>query len=392
MHRVVLIAVFFFPITASAQDVSVKFHEPRTESVNIVSPVDPVQRLQLQYVGQMAFGLIYENRIMMCCGAGAIRTNFKIDDRIVMPMGQVRVGLAANGINNQAGGTPLPPDRAGKPRVGTQSTFTSDGVQITQWLELIPSKSTAAAKRQLDTVLIRYLVENKSDKPRKFGTRVRIDTMIGNNDGALFAAPTRPGEILDATELSGKTLPEYVQILERPDLKDPGFVGHFTLKLPGNRIGPDRFLCTAHGGDNGWDAALNQANGDSDCVLFWSPREIKPGQKIEMAYAYGKGLASLPDSEGRVRIALGGSFEPGKLFTIQAVVEDPFNGQSLTLELPEGMTLVEGGPIQPVASPDEKSAMGMVLWKGRVDRVGEFPIKIRSSNGVTETRTVTVSR
>ena len=387
MIRIALITILLLPIAASAQDATVKFHEPRTEVADIVLPVDPVQRIQIQHVGQMAFGLVYENRIMMCCGAGAIRTTFKIDDRIVMPLGQFRPGV------NNNGGAPLPPDRAGKPRVGSQSTFASDGVQITQWLELIPSKPAAAAKRQMDTVLIRYLFENKSDKPRKIGTRVRIDTMINNNDGALFAAPTRPGEILDATELSGKTLPEYVQILERPDLKDPGFVGHFTLKLPGNRIGPDRFLCTAHGGgDNGWEAGLNQANGDSDCVLYWSPREIKPGQKIEMAYAYGKGLASLPDSEGRVRIALGGSFEPGKLFTIQAVVEDPFNGQTLSLELPEGMSLVEGGPIQPVAAPDEKLATGMVLWKGRVDRLGEFSVKIRSSNGITETRTITVSR
>ena len=33
-----------------------------------------------------------------------------------------------------------------------------------------------------------------------FRTRVRIDTMCGNNDGALFAAPTRPGEILNGVE------------------------------------------------------------------------------------------------------------------------------------------------------------------------------------------------
>ncbi len=367
---------------AQNDDIRVTFHEPKTDVAAIVLPVEGNQRIQLQYTGMMSFGLTIDNQKLLCCGAGAIRTNFKIDDAIVHP----------NAVPNQ--GKALPPDRFGKPRAGIQSSCVHSNVHITQMLEVIPSKAaTGVAKRPLDNMLIRYIIENKDTKPHKVGTRVRIDTMCGNNDGALFAAPTRPGEILNGTELVGKTLPEYVRILEVPNLANPGFNGHFTLKLPGNRIGPDRFICTSHGiGDNGWETPVIAANGDTDCVIFWSPREIKAGEKIEMAYAYGQGIASLPEGEGRLKIALGGNFEPGKLFTIHAFVEEPMLGQTLSLELPDGMTLVDGSPTQPAAPPTDAQATAAMLWKGRVDRLGDFALRIRSSNGITETRTITVAK
>src|SRR3712207_7555540 len=48
-----------------------------------------------------------------------------------------------------------------------------------------------------------------------------------------------------------------------------------------------------------------------------------PGQMREMVWGYGGGLSSDPESEGRVSLGLGGSFEPGKLFSITATVDDP---------------------------------------------------------------------
>lgn len=382
---VVLAVTAVVGVVAFAQEgeYAVTFHEPKTDVAAIVLPVEGNQRIQIQYTGMMCFGLMIDNTKYLCCGAGAIRTNFKIDGQIHYP----------NNVGNVA--QPLPPDRFGRPRPGTQTSFNVNGIQITQQLEVIPSKpAPGAAKRPLDNCLIRYIFENKSDRTRNVGTRVRIDTMCGNNDGALFASPTtHKDQVLNGIELKDKTLPEYVMIMEQPNVKNPGFHGHFTLKLPGNRIGPDRFICTTHGiGDNGWDTPAQQANGDTDCVLFWSPRDIKAGEKIEMAYAYGQGLASLPESEGRVKISLGGNFEPGKMFTVSAFVEDPVRGQTLALELPEGMTLIDGARTQPATTPTDTFVNSAILWKARVDRPGEYPLRIRSSNGVTETRTVTIAK
>jgi hypothetical protein len=100
-----------------------------------------------------------------------------------------------------------------------------------------------------------------------------------------------------------------------------------------------------------------------------------------MAYAYGIGIASNPENEGKVSLDLNGSFELGKQFMITAYVVDPLDSQSLTLQLPEGLTRVDGRETQAVPPPAEGSP-SVVLWKVRVDKLGELPFKVRSSNGV----------
>jgi hypothetical protein len=110
-----------------------------------------------------------------------------------------------------------------------------------------------------------------------------------------------------------------------------------------------------------------------------------------MGYAYGEGVAYGPASEGNFNVKLGGSFEPGKVFTIAAMVSDPAPGQSLTLELPDSMERVEGKRVQPVHITGDDQAQTMVLWKARVLRLGEFPIRIRSSTGVTMTKVINIS-
>jgi hypothetical protein len=132
------------------------------------------------------------------------------------------------------------------------------------------------------------------------------------------------------------------------------------------------------------------AMGDSALGIFWDPKELKPGGKREIAYAYGKGIAIAPESEGRFNLVLGGSFEPGKLFTIAAYVQDPATGQSLTLELPPGMERMEGKEIQPVAPASEDRPESMVLWKARVLKTGQFPLRVRSNTGLTQTKLISI--
>jgi hypothetical protein len=109
-----------------------------------------------------------------------------------------------------------------------------------------------------------------------------------------------------------------------------------------------------------------------------------------MTWAYGGGIASDPEGEGKVSLALGGNLEPGKLFSISALVEDPVLSQTLALELPPGIERIEGAEIQPVPAPTE-NGHSLVLWRGRVTRPGAFEIKVRSSTGVTQTKSVSVA-
>jgi hypothetical protein len=172
-------------------------------------------------------------------------------------------------------------------------------------------------------------------------------------------------------------------------LKNPGFVAHATLSLGSSVEKASRVVLTRHGlGFNMWEMQVMPSMGDSAMGIFWDPKELKPGARREVGYAYGQGIALGPESEGRFTVALGGSFEPGKQFTIAATVVDPAPGQVLTLELPPGMERLEGKEMQPVENEREHS---MVLWKARVLQPGVFPLRIRSSTGITQTKTISVS-
>ena len=89
-------------------------------------------------------------------------------------------------------------------------------------------------------------------------------------------------------------------------------------------------------------------------------------------------------NDGRVSLDIGGSFDLGKRFAITAYVEDPIDGQSLTLLLPKGIEPIDGKATQVVPLPEE-AICGVVMWRCRVLEVGTHEIGIRSSHGVTKT-------
>src|SRR5262249_34971706 len=170
--------------------------------------------------------------------------------------------------------------------------------------------------RRLDTILVRYTVVNKDTRPRTVAVRIRFDVYLVNNDGALFAAPvTHPGQILNGVVLQGKTLPPYFQILQVPNLQNPGFVAYFTLKLSKSLEAPSRVVMTnlsSFGGD--WETAAQQA-GDSALAMYWDDKPVPPGGKRELVYTVGGGLAPNPENEGRGSPAVGGSWGAGQQFT-----------------------------------------------------------------------------
>jgi hypothetical protein len=348
-----------------------------TEEVS--APVDPVRRIQYQPNG-LGVAVRSENNQLLHLSHFP---TFQIDGQVTQnqPAGRFEF------INR-----PLPRGQGGKNREGFQSAYLAGDLRITCTVSLVPTKPAArGAKRRMDSVLIHYLVENKGNRPHKVGLRIYMDVYVINNDGAQFAAPTMPGKVLNGVLLRDKKLPPYVQLLQVPDLKNPGYVAHLTLDLGKKLEKPDRVVLTQHGqGFNTWDMQAVAA-GDTALGIFWEPKEIRPGGKREMAYGYGQGLVPSPENEGAVRLALGGSFEPGKAFDVTAYVNDPGPGQSLTLDLPAGMELVQGPRVQPVPEPPSDEMPSVVRWRARVVRPGTFGLRVRSSTGVTQGKTVTVT-
>ena len=351
-------------------------------------PVDPVQRVRFNPSGMCA-QINSENGQTLHLSHF---TTMNINGQTFNDQGFG--GLQPNGRYEKLN-QPLGKSASGRTRTGFTTVYVHDkDLRITFTCELAATKPQGkVAKRRSDAVLLRYLVENKGQKTYKFGMRVYMDVYVITNDGALFAAPTHPGKILDGIELKGKALPDYVQMLQNPDLKNPGFVSHLTLNLGGSLEKPERVVLTRHGaGFGGWDMPAMASMGDSACGVFWQPIEIKPGGKREFGYGYGQGIVPAIEGEGQYEVRLGGSFEPGKIFTVTAVVSDPPAGQALTLELPEGVEAVEGRALQPVPPPSEDSANSAVMWKARVTRPGTFPLHVRSSTGTTLTKVVTVEK
>ena len=290
---------------------------------------------------------------------------------------------------------PLPKSAKGKQRTGHSTVWLTDNLRITQTMELYPTKPRAVGeKRLLNTVFISYNIENKAANAQTVGMRGCMDTYVITNDGCLFAAPTKPNEVLDGVVLKDKTLPPYVQMLQNPNLKSPGYVSHLTLNVGKRHEQINKVvLSSLQVGFGQWDMPVARANGDSAISFYWETKAIPPVGKRDLAYAYGVGVAVAPESEGRYQLALGGSFEPGKIFTVSAVVADPTVGQTMTLELPAGMERLEGKEVLSaggLALADDHE-YSTVLWKARVLQPGSHTIRLRSSTGVTQSKIVTIT-
>jgi hypothetical protein len=377
-----VLALFALALPGSAQEkgsrpVKVTIQEEKAEIVAL--PLDPQVRIEYQYVGNMSYGVTAEGK-MLTCGPGAASAMFKIDEQIMFP-------------DNVTQPQNLPAGPNGKKRNGIQTTWKRGDITITQVFEVIAGKpydKGATQKRRMDCLLIKYVIENTGTNTHKIGVRQHIDTLVVSNDGAIFASPsTHPNKLLDGVAFKGKEIPDYVEILERPDLKNPGFKGVFTFRVSNKLQVPDRVVLTGLRAFGQWDIQAVQAMGDSACAFFWENIEVKGKTKHEVGFAYGQSLAVNPENEGKVHIQFGGNFEPKKAFTVTAYVEDPVEGQALTLQLPDGLQRLEGKDTQTVPQP-VGDGQSVVMWRCRVEKMGSFPIRIKSSNGVTETRVITV--
>lgn len=360
----------------------VKIQEEKSVVVEVEGSgaVDPTRRINFQSQGNFYINV---NTLQGQTLHLSHFPSFMINGRLLQP---------GNGGRFENVNVPLPNTPGGKPRIGSKSTWVVDNLHITQSVELIPTRAKPGQKRLMNSVLVSYSVENKSAQAHTLGMRVYMDTYVIDNDGCMFAAPTIPGKILDGMVLQEKTLPPYLQLLQRPDLQNPGYVAHLTLNVGGRFEKAQKLTLTRHGaGFGNWEMPAFASMGDSALGIYWNVKEIRAGAKREMGYAYGEGIAVAPESEGRFQLGLGGSFEPGKVFTISATVADPSVGQTLALELPAGMERLEGKEIQPVSPLADDQEFSTVLWKARVLRPGDHTIRIRSSSGVTQSKIVSVT-
>jgi hypothetical protein len=295
--------------------------------------------------------------------------------------------------------TKLPADPSAKTYGGSKSVWVSGKLHYTQILELVASKQpvtvSGQSKMLLDTVQVRYLIENKDMKTYRAGLRTQLDTLIGGNDGVPFAVPGLPGMVTTFADFPRLApIPDFIQALERPNLRDPGTVAHLSLKLGGGIEPPARLSLTHWPGLGypNWDVPLMPLAGDSAVVLYWNDKPVAPGEIREMGFAYGLGSVASSDPGGKLGVTLGGSFEPGEAFTVTAYVQGPQKGQTLTLELPQGLERLEGNLVEEVPPLFPGAPSSIVTWKVKVLETGTFPLKVASSNGLCQAKTISIGR
>jgi hypothetical protein len=258
-----------------------------------------------------------------------------------------------------------------------KTVWVTTSIQVTQVLALTLNPST----NRVDAMEIRYMLENLDlSNSHNVGLRILLDTMLGNNDGAPFQIPGT-GAVTTEHEFLGGSVPDYWQSFD--DLNNPTVISQGTLR-GGDATVPDRvifvswpdFYATA------WDYTITSGKifgstgyPDSSVGLYWNPRNLGAGQRIEYVTYYGlSGLSqsmlpplTLSVSGPLILSVISGAYSPNP-FTVTAYVQDVstaiINNVAITADLPTGLSLA-GSPATQTISSLSPNEMRSVSWSVR---------------------------
>jgi hypothetical protein len=298
-------------------------------------------------------------------------------------------------------------DEQGQDHEGVRSVWVCEdkAITVTQFVELVRGEQS----RLLDTCRVCYRIENTDNRlDREVGIRFLLDSFIGGNDGVPFTIPGE-SDLCDTMKIlpdqaKDRTVPDFVQALEKPDLAHPGTIAHLRLKLDGLES-PDRVTIgawpneklrvldrQAAGPGTLWDVPLLPLKSlelnDSAIAIYWKKVPLKPGGKREIGFEYGLG-SLLASQSGRLAATIDGAFRPDGELTVVAYInrsaEDSAD-QSVTLGLPESFKLLEGDKTQPVPALSKNARSGNVpvTWKVRAGPTGAYDLTVTSSSGLSQ--------
>jgi hypothetical protein len=419
-------------------------------------PVNPMPKVRTSFLdGPFIFGGQEDPRVKNSQRIGFYLADVDDEkaDPAVDPEGKKRLTFFTNGASNNVcvkidgkeslvGSTPLGswtktttslgvahdgPGGKSRKRIGRKSIFfyTDTKIEIAQIVEVRPDDQPTEVKYQgrkqemrlLNTVLVRYEITNKDDKPHQVGIRFLLDTFIGTNDGVPFAIPGDKELCTTKKEMLSKNggIPAYIEALENESLKAPGTIARLSLRIPGLEI-PSRVTLGAWPHKSlqevypnlrekiqqhmtMWDVPLlskrwkiaNKEHADSAVTIYWTEKSLKPGAKRVVGFAYG--LGNFSSSSGKIGLSTGGDFTPGGTIVIIAMVETPKEGQTATIHLPPGFKLAEGAHKQAVAKPrDLKVNRSLVTWKVTAPKkTGRFHVKV-STGKFEQSRTLVIAK
>jgi hypothetical protein len=265
-----------------------------------------------------------------------------------------------------------------------QSVMDYGEVRVTQTVVILPNERTL----QFDTCLVHYLVENHSAAPQDIGVRFLLDTCIGANNGAAFNIPGHADLLETLSAFKQDNVPNYVQVLERSDVQDPGTAALIALKVPDFKLNDDDpvldpvvrlVLCQWKDKDVRWDwdfkpLSANAQEKDSCVVVYWPVQSLAAGVKRAMAFTYGLGRATSTSGDD-FELQIGrGAIRPHQEFTVTAWARSPQPSQIVRIHLPEGFSLAPGQAEEQTSAKES----GQVSWTLQAGDSGSYHLTVTS--------------
>ncbi len=294
---------------------------------------------------------------------------------------------------------------------GRQRTFNfkRDKIHLTQTVTLEPSDPDpnipGEKKRLLNTCLARYKVKNNDKIPHKFAMRILLDTYINDRDDVPFTIPGVPGVVSTFKDLTGKDVPDFVEVIEKETIADPGTIVRLGIRISDKFEAPDRFLLTrypqkandAHkrfivppvpfiGEKNSGDG---KTGADSCVVMYWNEKLLRPGETREMGFTYGLGSLSVGGS-GQLAVTVGGRMFKGGELTVVALVSDE-KATTATLKLPAGLEHFDISKETQKIPPQREGRPSPVTWQVRALQPGEHQLTVTTDSKLINQRKVRIN-
>jgi hypothetical protein len=285
--------------------------------------------------------------------------------------------------------------------------FTKAGIFVTQTVTLEPGDPVLVNGeyvRPLNLCLAKYKILNKDNRAHKVGLRVLMDTYIGTRDDVPFTIPGVNELVSTSKDFRDKKVPDFVSVLEKPDLSNPGIVVQLNMRLSDDTEMPSRFLLTRYPVTvsnnkrdlDKWEVPVVPFGDDSSVVMYWAEKDLPAKKERTVAFTYGLGNVSSAPTNAQLALTVGGATQVRGELTVVALVSDP-NAKSITLKLPDGLEPLDGAksltqPI-PKSRPDEKGKYRPVpvTWRVQAVSQGSHIITATTDTGVSQARRVTIT-
>lgn len=229
------------------------------------------------------------------------------------------------------------------------SSMTKNNVSISQSYKFVKSTSTDRE----DLVEISYTVKNNSSVSKKFGMRIMIDTMLGNNDDAPFRIPGT-GAVTKEKQYNGDDIPAYYQAFD--DLSNPTVVSYGCFdKTSQNKPDYVQFSYWRNQYNKNLENRIDENSliGDSSVNSIWKEKTLATGETKVYKMYYG--LGSLQTSTGTLDFSgtsekvatVNDDFTGYNPSSVMAFIKNPsdtdLKNVNVTLNLCDGLNLKNSG-------------------------------------------------